>query len=60
VTLPSLLKQSGYGTAAIGKWHLGLGNGNLDWNTKIRPGPTEIGFDESFIIPATRDRVPRA
>lgn len=58
VTLPSMLRERGYRTAAIGKWHLGLGNGHLDWNTEIRPGPLEIGFDESFIIPATGDRVP--
>ena len=58
VTLPSMLKQSGYRTAVVGKWHLGLGNGHIDWNAEIRPGPLEIGFDESFIIPATGDRVP--
>jgi len=58
VTLASILRERGYRTAAIGKWHLGLGNGHLDWNGEIRPGPLEIGFDESFIIPATGDRVP--
>jgi arylsulfatase A-like enzyme len=58
VTLPSMLRERGYRTGAIGKWHLGLGNGNLDWNTDIKPGPLEIGFDECFIIPATGDRVP--
>ena len=58
VTLASMLKQSGYRTAAIGKWHLGLGNGKLNWNTDIAPGPLEIGFDECFLIPATGDRVP--
>src|SRR5208282_3951358 len=58
VTLASMLRERGYRTAAIGKWHLGLGNGNLDWNTDIKPGPLEIGFDECFIIPATGDRVP--
>lgn len=57
-TLPSMLKAAGYHSAAIGKWHLGLGNGNLDWNGDIKPGPLEIGFDECFIIPATGDRVP--
>jgi arylsulfatase A-like enzyme len=58
VTLASMLKQRGYRTSVFGKWHLGLGNGNIDWNTGIVPGPREIGFDESFIIPATGDRVP--
>jgi arylsulfatase A-like enzyme len=57
-TLPSMLKQQGYTTAAVGKWHLGLGTGNLDWNADIKPGPLEIGFDYSFILPATGDRVP--
>jgi arylsulfatase A-like enzyme len=57
-TLPSVLQQRGYRTSAIGKWHLGLGNGNVDWNGEIEPGPLEIGFDECFIIPATGDRVP--
>ncbi len=57
-TLPGMLKQHGYSTAVIGKWHLGLGDGNVDWNGKIAPGPLEIGFDYSYLIPATGDRVP--
>lgn len=58
LTLPELLKRSGYRTGIVGKWHLGLGRGEIDWNSEITPGPNELGFDYSFIIPATPDRVP--
>ncbi|RMG02823.1 MAG: arylsulfatase [Planctomycetota bacterium] len=57
-TLASLFRDAGYRTGVVGKWHLGLGSGNLDWNGKIAPGPLEIGFDYAFLIPATGDRVP--
>ncbi|VGO20475.1 sulfatase family protein [Pontiella sulfatireligans] len=60
LTLPKLFKQAGYQTAVIGKWHLGLGvTGELpDWNGDVKPGPLEIGFDYSYLLPNTNDRVP--
>jgi arylsulfatase A-like enzyme len=58
LTIPKLLKQKGYETAVIGKWHLGLGTGVVDWNASVTPGPNEVGFDNSYIMAATQDRVP--
>lgn len=58
MTLPKMFREKGYHTGIVGKWHLGLGDGFVDWNAKISPGPNEVGFDYSYIMAATQDRVP--
>jgi len=60
-SLASFLRDAGYTTALVGKWHLGIGDGSraIDFNgNDIAPGPLEIGFDSAYFIPATVDRVP--
>lgn len=59
-TIADMFKECGYTTGAIGKWHLGLADktGAQDWNGHITPGPSDIGFDYSYIMAATGDRVP--
>lgn len=57
-TMPKMLQAAGYNTAAIGKWHLGMGNGNVDWNKEIVPSANTVGFDYTCLIAATNDRVP--
>lgn len=73
-TLASTLKKSGYATAVIGKWHLGLdwqtkdglpakldqktGYSNVDYSKEVKKGPNNVGFDYSFIHPASLDIPP--
>ncbi len=57
-TVASVLKSADYTTGLVGKWHLGLGDGKIDWNGEIKPGPCEVGFDDAFFFAATADRVP--
>jgi arylsulfatase A-like enzyme len=71
MTVASFLKEQGYQTACIGKWHLGLGlkneNGNLtkgrnavgiDWSQEITGGPIDLGFDYYHGIAASLDMPP--
>jgi arylsulfatase A-like enzyme len=57
-TLPASLAKLGYATGVVGKWHLGLGDKEVNWNQRINPCPNEVGFTYSFIMAATGDRVP--
>lgn len=58
-TIASILKQAGYKTACIGKWHLGLGtNRPVDYLQPLTPGPRSAGFDYFFGIPASLDMPP--
>jgi arylsulfatase A len=59
MTVASLLRQQGYATAGIGKWHLGLGDqAKTDYSKRLRPGPLDHGFDRYFGIPASLDMEP--
>ncbi len=62
-TIASLLKQKGYQTGVVGKWHLGLGfqkdtSGAFDFSKSLSYSPNDVGFDYSYIIPASLDFPP--
>ena len=59
-TMADAFKNAGYATAAIGKWHLGLGDkdGEQDWNAQLPMSLSDIGFDYHYIMAATADRTP--
>jgi arylsulfatase A len=74
MTVASFLKQYGYSTACVGKWHLGWDwattDGNIfsdrsdetgetvDYSKPIKGGPLDLGFDYFFGIPASLDMLP--
>jgi arylsulfatase A-like enzyme len=67
-TLATMLKSVGYQTGYVGKWHLGTlmettdgknqGLENVDYTKPLRIGPTQYGFDYSFILPGSLDMYP--
>ena len=60
LTVAGFLKQQGYTTACIGKWHLGMGLPKGEPSPKIADGPTTRGFDSYFGIAASLDMPPFA
>jgi len=70
LTLGSLCKGQGYNTAAIGKWHIGLGTSNgtdwadwrrpVDWSASHAPGPLAVGFDYFYGLAANVGNHPLA
>ncbi len=67
-TIASMLRDAGYRTGYVGKWHLGTlmqttdgknqGLDNVDYDRPLKIGPNDYGFDFSFILPGSLDMYP--
>ncbi|WP_200976030.1 arylsulfatase [Echinicola sp. 20G] len=62
-TVPSLLKDHGYHTAYLGKWHLGWNwghdeQGNIDFSKEVTHNPNDNGFDYAYGHVASLDIPP--
>ncbi|QDT08223.1 sulfatase family protein [Planctomycetes bacterium K23_9] len=57
-TIADVFKNSGYETAALGKWHLGFGTGKNNWTEPLRPGPQDLGFDYYLGVPVVNSAPP--
>jgi len=56
MTIASLLRDHGYRTAMVGKWHLGFNENGYD--RPLTGGPIDCGFDSYFGIRASTDIPP--
>jgi len=56
VTIASLMREAGYQTAMVGKWHLGFKEQGYD--QPLPGGPVDVGFDSYFGIRASTDIPP--
>ena len=69
-TIAGMMRQAGYRTGYVGKWHLGTqmrtkdgktqGPDNVDYTKPLKIGPPQYGFDDSFILPGSLDMYPYA
>jgi len=58
-TVASALRERGYATAMVGKWHLGFDDGpNYNYSKPLVGGPSDHGFDFYFGMPHSLDIVP--
>jgi len=57
-TIARVMKDAGYSTACIGKWHLGFGERTPNWNGDLKPGPLELGFDYYYGVPVVNSHPP--
>ncbi|MGJ8644959.1 MAG: sulfatase-like hydrolase/transferase [Luteolibacter sp.] len=53
VTLPEMLRENGYQTGMVGKWHLGY---NASETLSFQMMPTRAGFQEFFGMPYSNDQ----
>ncbi len=55
-TIAEVLREAGYQTAMVGKWHLGfVGGAEGDFTRDLRGGPSDRGFSTFFGMPASLD-----
>ncbi|MGJ8635173.1 MAG: sulfatase-like hydrolase/transferase, partial [Luteolibacter sp.] len=58
-TVADVMKNAGYATAIIGKWHLGFQSSRpVNWNADLKPGPLELGFDYYYGVPTVNSHPP--